>query len=149
MAKLSLNLLEFGFKLRYFAKPDAYYQSPFYQEYYPIALNTVNAIGHIQRQEYGIFLLNLAQILQPIIEDKIRQDDSDKNEYLNKFIKDFLFYGGFMVDILTAKEAADVSAIIQQYALPIGSYRMKRHANFLDGHQCFSGFVYGDGIRLK
>ena len=70
VAKLSLNLLEFGFKLRYFAKPDAYYQSPFYQEYYPIALNTVNAIGHIQRQEYGIFLLNLAQILQPIIEEK-------------------------------------------------------------------------------
>ena len=48
-----------------------------------------------------------------------------------------------MVDILTAKEAADVSAIIQQYALPIGSYRMKRHANFSMDINAFPGLYMG------
>jgi len=143
ITKQAVHLLEFSFRLRYFSNPNAYFRSDFYNNYYPIILNTVNAIGHVERQEYGIFLINLAQILQPIINNKIATLPKEESERLANFVQDFLFYGGFMVDILSALDAETVSSIIQQYALPIGSFRMKRHASFSMDVNAFPGLYMG------
>lgn len=140
IAQVSTELLEFGFRLKYLTNPEGYYQSSFYKEYYPIIVNTINALGHVQREEYGIFLINIAQILQPIIENRITQTG---DESVSDFIKNFLFYGGFMVDILSAQDANDVSGIIQQYALPVGSFRMKRYSAFALDINAFPGLYIG------
>ncbi len=139
----AVSLLEFSFRLKYFSNPNAYFRSDFYKKYYPTILNTINALGHVERQEYGIFLINLAQILQPIINEKIASDSTEDSERLANFVQDFLFYGGFMVDILSALDAETVSGIIQQYALPIGSYRMKRRAHFSMDINAYPGLYMG------
>ncbi len=143
LTKRAVSLLEFSFRLKYFSNPNAYFQSAFYKEYYPIVLNTINALGHVERQEYGIFLINLAQILQPIIDAKIAHQPTEESEQIANFVKDFLFYGGFMVDILSALDAETVSGIIQQYALPVGSYRMKRRAHFSMDINAYPGLYTG------
>lgn len=143
ITKKAVSLLEFSFRLKYFSNPYAYFQSEFYQTYYPIILNTINALGHVERQEYGIFLINLAQILQPIIDNKINTNPTEESERLANFMKDFLFYGGFMVDILSALDAETISGIIQQYALPVGSYRIKRRAHFSMDINAYPGLYMG------
>jgi len=143
ITKKAVSLLEFSFRLQYFSNPNAYFYSDFYKQYYPTVLNTINALGHVERQEYGIFVINIAQILQPIINDKILSLPPKESEQLTNFVQDFLFYGGFMVDILSALDAQTVSGIIQQYALPVGSYRMKRHAHFSMDINAYPGLYIG------
>lgn len=143
ITKKAISLLEFSFRLKYFSNPNAYFRSDLYKKYYPTILNTINALGHIERQEYGIFLINLAQILQPIIDKKITPTPTEASKQSAKFVQDFLFYGGFMVDVLSALDAETISGIIQQYALPVGSYRMKRRAHFSMDINAYPGLYMG------
>lgn len=142
VAKRAINLIEFGFRLKHFGNSNAYYQSKMYQVYYPLVLNTINAVGHLQREEYGIFLLNVSQILEPIIQEKIANNKGEEKEAI-KIIKNLLFYGGFMVDVISATEAQEIGAILQQYALPVGSYRMKRFSHFTLDINAYPGLYMG------
>lgn len=148
VAKRAINLIEFGFRLKYFGNSNAYYQSKIYQVYYPLVLNTINAVGHLQREEYGIFLLNVSQILEPIIQEKIAHNNGDEQEVI-KVVKNLLFYGGFMVDVISATEAQEIGAILQQYALPVGSYRMKRFSHFTLDINAYPGLYMGVEAGLQ
>ncbi|WP_124978868.1 hypothetical protein [Nonlabens xiamenensis] len=51
----------------------------------------------------------------------------------SKFFKNLVFYSNFLIDLESAASEGDVDqmeAVLQRYALPVGSFRMKRGASY-------------------
>lgn len=134
------QLLEFGFKLQFLTQPDAYFQSEEYQSFYPVIRNTIQATEDIQREELGIFLIHYLQLLEPLLDQNF---NSAEEETARQILKDMFFYASFMVDILSARNSQQIHGILQQYALPIGSYRLKRRSSFSLEVNAYPGLYAG------
>lgn len=146
-AESIFTLLDLAIEMIYFTKLDYFYQSSYYKIYKPIVKQIFSVREAADKKEYGQLIISTTKLIQPIanariahLEDvkknqsKLWEQDKDSNEdelkILKGTVKNLLFYGGFMVDILSASESIEVKGIIQKYASPVGSYRVNRKSPF-------------------
>ena len=142
------QLLEFGFKMQFLTQVDAYYRSEVYQEYFSVIRNTIQAAEDIQQEEFGVFVIHLSQLLDPIIQEKVKFKGIQDTQKATKIIKDIFFYSSFIVDVLSARDAFQINGILQQYALPVGSYRLKRQSTFSMELNAYPGSYFGGEAGL-
>ncbi|HHH50541.1 MAG TPA: hypothetical protein ENK52_06150 [Saprospiraceae bacterium] len=111
------HLVENTFQL---AGTDAYYESDYFRKFRPIAYDIVNFNRSVSNENYGESLLVTISFLKHL---------SDGNKEMDGLIKPLTYYANFLIDIIVASEneAIDLKGIIENYALPVGSYRIKRH----------------------
>lgn len=98
-----------------------YYTSNYYTIYRPIAQSILELNNSINEKNYGETLLLTVKLFSQIPH---KQSDSFKD-----FTKKFTYYGNFLVDIIEASKddsSETIKKIINNYALPVGSYRIKR-----------------------
>lgn len=125
-AQTMLDIVELGFKARFLIEgnPDDYYKSKLYQEKMSLPRNTLNIFRLSKERQYGMALLGTMEILNTLLPQK---DSDDKNR--TKFQR-LVFYANFMSDVVTADNSFMMAQIIERYALPSGSYRIKRSVPF-------------------
>ena len=143
------KLLEFGFSTQYLFQPVQYYNSLAYQDCIPMIRNTIQATEDLKKEELGIFIIHLSQLLEPIISAKVASKKEVPDNGTPKILKDIFFYSSFMVDILSANSTAQVNGILQQYALPVGSYRLKRQSKFSLSLNAYPGLHVGKEEGLE
>jgi len=117
------------------------------------------------------------QVIDPIVQTRIRatkqkieslQENKGNSEKIKQLARDTLIarqlvrnlahYGGFMVDVLSADNAANIKGmvdvlsadnaanikgIIYKYAAPVGSYRVKRQSPFSTSLSAYPGLQTG------
>ncbi len=99
-------------------KSEEFSNGIFIKKYKPLVDNSLNILKNAEQRNYGAAMLNTLRVVNDIFpEDK-------KNN--NESVKRLIFYLNFMTDVLTADEAVGVKQVIERYALPPQSYRMKR-----------------------
>lgn len=94
----------------------------YFNVYKPIAENTLQALVAFTENNYSLGFVNVLQVM-----NTISKTDTLMSE--NTF-KGFVKYCNFMVDIATADSTASLKEILQKYALPVASYKIKRKSNF-------------------
>lgn len=147
------ELLDYSIELAYFSNPEDHQMSPYFKTYRPIAKKTIQAIEAGQKEDYGKLMIYSMQMMEPLIqlridhlESKLETDGSKKIKkeikILKGVVKNFMYYGGFMVDVLSANSTQDIKGIINKYAAPVGSYRVKRQSLFSVSLSSYPG-LYG------
>lgn len=153
LANSMFEFLDYSIELAYFSNPEYYSISPYFTTYRPVAEKTIQAIEAGQKKDYGKLMIYSMQMMDPLIqlridnlESKLVTDDSKKLKkeikILKGVIKNFMYYGGFMVDVLSANSTQDIKGIINKYAAPVGSYRVKRQSQFSVSLSSYPG-LYG------
>ena len=94
-----------------------------------------------EARQYGIVLNNLIYTLDFLL------PDSSKSEAYKNALSQIVLYGSFMVDVSNAKSDKQIKAILDNYALPVGSYSVKRRSKINVGLQAYvGGFAGGEYI---
>jgi hypothetical protein len=95
-----------------------YYQSKYYTRCKPIFDDVISINNAIVDSQYAECLLLTNQFLNHLF-PQISQD--------NEVYKKINFYGNFMVDVInTSENNGDLKSVIEKYAMPVSSYRIKR-----------------------
>jgi len=95
-----------------------YYQSKYYTKCKPIFNVVININNAIVDSQYAECFLLTNQFLGHLF-PQISED--------SEIYKKFNFYGNFMVDIInTSENNGDIKSVIEKYAMPVSSYRIKR-----------------------
>ncbi len=148
------EFLDFSIELAHFSNPEFYFTSSYYRTYRPVVQKTILAIDAGQKKDYGQLMIYSMQMMEPLVqvrinhlEKKFELDGSNKKvaqeiKILRGVVKNFMYYGGFMVDVLSANSTQDIKGIINKYAAPVGSYRVKRQSNFSVSLSSYPG-LYG------
>lgn len=103
-----------------------------YNKFLPIASSSLSIMNHAQRKEYGAMSLQIVKTLEAALIPIYGKNAP-------KTLKTIFFYMNFMVDVITADDGVKIERIIERYALPPQSYRMKRHTPFSITLNSFSG----------
>lgn len=187
--QLSSELIEVGYRLKYFTDPMGYYGSTFYNEYKPVIVSSVSVLSDIRERNYGKavadFLIlvgpflqksldvsddHVVKIKEEIIKKKQKGKDqsqtvtiiltfsndschnADENRKsrveVNELLKYLSYYGGFLVDILTADSAVQIKQILDKYAEPVGSYKIARKSINSGGLTAYPGLYGGYGTNF-
>ena len=147
------EFLDYTVELAYFSNPDLYYSSSYFKTYRPVAQKTIQAIDAGNKEDYGQLMIYSMQMLVPLVqvridylEKKLEEGDNSKIQKeiktLEGVVKNFMYYGGFMVDVLSANSTQEIKGIINKYAAPVGSYRVKRQSPFSVSLSAYPG-LYG------
>jgi hypothetical protein len=115
---------------------DHYYSSDYHLKYSAISNNIANLTRSITNENYGESLL----LTLNFIDLMLNPDDKDAS----KLTKQVAFYGNILVDVLDASknEKTDISELINNYALPVSSYRIKRSSTYSWDLSAYPG-LYG------
>jgi hypothetical protein len=99
-------------------KNNQYYQSDYYTKYKPIFNDVTNINSAISDSQYAECLLLTNQLINHIFPQVLADND---------IYKRITFYGNFMVDVInTSENKGDLKLVIEKYAMPVSSYRIKR-----------------------
>ena len=154
--------------MAYFKNPESLATSAYYNTYRPLAIMAIQTYDAIQREDRGEMMLHSMQLLEPLIqvridhleqkiltlnnnaltEKKISFEEKNKKfqkeiKILKGVVKNYVYYGGFMVDVLSAKTTGEIKNIIYKYAAPAGSYRVKRQSPFSVSLSAYPGLYSG------
>jgi hypothetical protein len=105
-----------------------------WRDYKPIAESTLSMFSSIRRKNYGSAVLSAYSVVSKVLLT------SDVN---SKFLRNFLFYGSFVSDVLTANNADDVRFVLSRYSAPSGSYTVKRRASWTVSINAYPGLFGG------
>jgi hypothetical protein len=97
---------------------DGFYESDFIKKHRPIAQNSITVLKKTKEKDYGAALLSTIHIIHDVFPVEKREAKS---------IKTTLFYLSFLTDVITTDDATSVQQVIERYALPTQSYRLKRN----------------------
>ncbi len=147
------EFLDYSIELAYFSNPESYFTSSYFKMYRPVAQNAIQAIDAGQKKDYGPLMIYSMKMMEPLVqvridylEKKLEESDDKKIKkeikILQGVVKNFMYYGGFMVDVLSANSTNDIKGIINKYAAPVGSYRVKRQSPFSVSLSSYPG-LYG------
>lgn len=143
--------------LVHFKEPTAFLDSDYTRLYKPLAFQSLQTLDAALAKDYGKLLVHSTQLMQPIIEARIVKldrklvglpDAEQKRirkeiKQLNTFVKSYLYYGGFIVDVLSAATTEEVHFIIDKYAAPVQSYRVNRQSDFSINVGAYPGLYSG------
>ncbi len=153
-----VHLIDFGFDTWYFNTPELVYQSDYQTLYRPIIDNSLWALQAEAEGDHASTILYTLQIMEPIttariqiLEQKIKNEDNGDQvktykkqlKVTHELVRNIAFYGGFMIDVLSSKSATDIKGIINKYAAPVGSYRVKRQSSFSLSLSAYPGIQSG------
>ena len=152
-SKSIFDFLDYSIELAYFVSPNDYYTSDYFNSYRPLAIKAIETFDAGLKKDYGQLMIHTMQLMEPIINLRIsyleKKYEETKDEklpkqirILNGVVKNFVYYGGFMVDVLSAESTEDIKNIIYKYAAPVGSYRVKRQSQFSASLSAYCG-LYG------
>lgn len=118
-----------------------YYNSDYYLTYGPITNSITNLVSSVTQENYGQSLLMSINLLNLVL------DSSDEGS--KKFTKNLAFYGNILVDVVDASKDKnyDIQGLIENYALPVGSYRIKRKSDFSWDVSAYPGMYAGYETR--
>jgi hypothetical protein len=111
-------------------------KSLFYKHFLPSAESALSVLGNAQKKQYGAMSLEMVKMMELILVPIYGKSAPQQ-------LKTFFFYMNFMVDILTAPDGVTTERIIERYALPAQSYRLKRHSPFSISFNSFPGLSTG------
>lgn len=151
------HIFDYAVELVYFSKPEYYFTTKYYQLYRPVAFQTFEAFEAARSEDYGQLLIKVAQMIEPLanarvefLENRIAANPTLPNKQIKKeikvlkgVVKNLVYYGGFMVDVLTATNPTEIKGVIEKYAAPVGSYRVKRQSTFSASLSAHPGFYGG------
>lgn len=134
-----VDITDFIFSLPYFKDHlnAAYYLSAYYTQWRPIILDVIETTKGIYVKDYGKIAVNATSLFNDI--SRIYRDKI----FSEKFLKNFTFYSNFLVDAINADSANDVKAVLNRYAQPVGSYRVKRKSPFTVSLNAYPGLYFG------
>ena len=137
------DVLDWAIKFKFQINHDfaGYYNSNYYKAFKPIMDNTFKTINAFQANEIGVGFLYGFKTTEMILS----LVDSNNQDNLNKIA----YYGNFMVDIVTADSTMQIKEIINKYALPVGSYQIKRKSTFSIDLNAFPGVYLGYETDFK
>lgn len=112
-----------------------FYDSEYYKKYIPLTKNIISFYDGLDHNNYGSTVLSTINFLNLI-------SPNTKN---TKFISDYTFYTNFLVDMVAAStnENADIENILNKYAMPVTSYRIKRHYKYSVDISAYPGINVG------
>lgn len=115
-------------------KTELYYTSDYYQKLKPLVTSVIGFNKAIGEEHYAECLLLTTDFLKHLLE-------TDRD---NEIIKKFGYYGNFITDVIYAsKNNTDVKKIIENYAMPVASYRIKRLYRSSWDINAFPGLYFG------
>jgi hypothetical protein len=113
--------------------------------YKPIAESTLKAMASLQRKNWAGVMLNSYQILRGLSGIKSWKEGA---AFRGEALQTFFFYGNFMTDVLTSTTSQDVATVLHRYAAPVGSYSVKRRAEFSLSLNAYPG-LYGGWEKAR
>jgi hypothetical protein len=132
-----LEINDFVFSFPYFRNPEEFHMSEYYKTWRPIIVDAIETTKGIHAKDYSKIVVNSTSVIYRIA----RLNDSTKlNE---KFIQNLNFYSNFLVDAINADSSKDVKAVLERYAEPVRSYRVKRKAPFSVSVNAYPGLYLG------
>jgi hypothetical protein len=113
-----------------------------FKKQYPGYLKTIQGVSDlavdINRRNYSGAINQTANIFNLI--NKLSVDTSKMPDALvNNFVK----YGSFIAAVATAKTSDEVETAIEAFALPVGSYSVKRESSFNVAINAYTGLFIG------
>lgn len=133
------SLFEFDFNLtkkQTNENPNAtFFNSDYAQKYVPVSKSLVNFYISLSQENYGSSVLASINFLNYL--------SNDKNNF--KVIRDLTFYGSFLADMVVASKDknANLGEIIERYAMPVTSYRVKRYYKSSVELSAYPGINFG------
>lgn len=107
-------------------------------------LKGINAKNYAQVVSYSLKIIN--QLINLGLEKSILgQSSADKIKRVKEVqevLDQISFYGSFIVDIASADSTIKMKKILQKYAAPVGSYKIKRKTTFSIDLNAYPG-IYG------
>ena len=90
-----------------------------------------------EERRYGVVLNNLVYTIDWLA------PKSEKTAELHAALAKIVRYGSFMLDVSNAHSDREVQTILENYALPVGSYSLKRRSHWNIGVQAYVGGFAG------
>ncbi len=177
LADISKQILESAYLFHYYRDENAIYSDRDYQRSIAIIQSATEVIGAVEsRKPSRIFLASLRAFdpffylleeeqIKKIKElEKVRAKSQGADKVfvtveLNRSIRrleqvrlasEYLaFYGGFFLDVIHAKSSEEIKAALQRYALPAGSYRLKRRSLWSIEVGSYPGLYGGQELILS
>lgn len=126
-------------------------QNPvFKQPYLDLAQKAVQIYEAMERHEYGLVINHTLMIIKAFAPDTVQKLDilnfqllKKKRENYDALVSRCSFYGSFMIDFLAAKTEAQLKNVLSNYALPPGSYSIKRRSAFNISLNAYAGGMIG------
>lgn len=143
------DLLDAGFQAYSFTESN-YYESDYYNHYKGLFGSFILSADAVLNKKYEDALLYTLAAMDGIL--ALVPAKSPEAVTIRKISKNLAFYGSFMVDVIYAEDSRDVKAALDNYALPVGSYRLKEKAkrsltlNAFPGIALASETALGNGI---
>ncbi|MEM6801802.1 MAG: hypothetical protein AAF696_10400 [Bacteroidota bacterium] len=152
------TIQKLAYMLKYPADPEALLADKTYQGSSQLIFAASQLIPAIESREPSKIFVHSLQALQPIFQIASSKEELKMRKWnariaksradtvlVNKLngqiskslkrqanmdasVKYLSFYGGFMLDIFYAKTAPEIKGLLYKYALPAGSYRIKRRS---------------------
>lgn len=161
-----LEFVDFSMQLVYFKDENQYFQSDYYTKIRPISEHTLIIFDAANKEEYGQMVLSSMYVLGALVEGRIQHLEKQKTQLVSKkidgetlskrqkridkeiqtleiVVKDFMFYAGFMIDVIDAESSLAIKGIIEKYATPVGSYRSNRERRASVSISAYPGFYTG------
>lgn len=177
----SLILYDAAFRMAYIGKTEGalYASSSKYMDYHSMLSNSIQLAKNISDRNYPGILVSFNNIVSVSFDKlielqaaKIDAGNTDLNgksrcdkkvgmqklvpdyEILNRY-KDMLsiivYWGGVMSEVASLDSAHNVNMLLERYAEPVGSYRIKRNSKFSVSLNAYPGLYMGTeyGIEEK
>jgi len=177
LADISKQILESAYLFHYYRDENAIYSDRDYQRSIAIIQSATEVIGAVESREPSriflaslrafdpfFYLLEEEQIKKIKELEKVRANSQGADKVfatveLNRSIRrleqvrlasEYLaFYGGFFLDVIHAKSSEEIKAALQRYALPAGSYRLKRRSLWSVEVGSYPGLYGGQELILS
>ena len=130
---------------------EEYYNSFYVTDVKPVVDNIIGINNALAQKNYAECILLSANLMENLLYKHLNKADPKGNKDM---LKSFMFYSNFLADIIAASESKDsgnVKKIIENYAMPVGSYRIKRSYSHSWDVSAFpglyGGYEFGSGKK--
>lgn len=139
------NFYEIGFKLVNIKDRDALYdEDGYYLKYKPFVTNSTDLHNYLLDQKYTEALVSFNNIFVSSLNLYLKKREEDCGKFeISKTIEDVIYWGGFINEVATIDSAHQVKDLLEKYADPVGSYRIKRNSAFSVTLNSYPGFFLG------
>jgi hypothetical protein len=121
-------------------KYNEYSSGLYVQKYLPIARTSISILKNSDEKNYGAAMLNTLRLMNELFSKEQKEDET---------VKKTIFYLNFLTDVISSRDAADVQQVIERYALPTQSYRLKRNALNSVHINAYPGVYFGTEILTQ
>jgi hypothetical protein len=155
---LFFQMLDLGYTLRYIQNIDSYYLEWYSSPDRRIAQNVLCLVQNLlDKPNYPAALVAFTQTVIPILEirknalvDSANQihkntlgNSASQIQKIEKAIATITFYGNLVSEVAACDSAVEVKHLLQKYADPVGSYRIKRRSLFSIDVNAYPGIFLG------